>query len=150
MGGKLSKSKYTAFWQCPKILWMKTHMPDMEVIDPAMQSRFESENEVGDLAQWPGKQKNVFLAELRIYARFLSHGMEITAQLIYCTNRAMVMLYMRSRGLLSKSLKDAYTIYFCQGSIPYGENPTFEKRQVDISRIIVCCLYMNLVLLHRI
>ena len=50
MKRNLSKSKYTAFRQCPKILWLKTYMPDMEVIDDALQSRFESGNEVGDLA----------------------------------------------------------------------------------------------------
>lgn len=46
----LSKSKYTAFRQCPKILWMRTYNPEAEVIDPSLQARFESGNEVGDLA----------------------------------------------------------------------------------------------------
>lgn len=46
----LSKSKYTAFRQCPKNLWMKAYKPEEEVIDPSLQSRFESGNEVGDLA----------------------------------------------------------------------------------------------------
>lgn len=46
----LSKSKYTAFRQCPKILWMKIYKPEEEVIDPSLQSRLESRNEVGDLA----------------------------------------------------------------------------------------------------
>lgn len=46
----LSKSKYTAFRQCPKILWMRTYKPEEEVIDAALQARFEAGNEVGDLA----------------------------------------------------------------------------------------------------
>lgn len=46
----LSKSKYTAFRQCQKNLWMKAYKPEEEVIDPSLQSRFESGNEVGDLA----------------------------------------------------------------------------------------------------
>lgn len=50
MSRYLSKSKYTAFRQCPKILWMRTYKPDEEVMDPALVSRFESGNEVGDLA----------------------------------------------------------------------------------------------------
>ena len=35
MSRYLSKSKYTAFRQCPKILWMRTYKPDEEVMDPA-------------------------------------------------------------------------------------------------------------------
>ena len=50
MSRYLSKSKYTSFRQCPKILWMRTYKPDEEVIGPALQARFESGNEVGDLA----------------------------------------------------------------------------------------------------
>ena len=46
----LSKSKYTAFRQCQKNLWMKAYKPEEEVTDPSLQSRFESGNEVGDLA----------------------------------------------------------------------------------------------------
>lgn len=46
----LSKSKYTSFRQCSKILWMRTYKPEAEVIDPSLQARFESGNEVGDLA----------------------------------------------------------------------------------------------------
>lgn len=46
----LSKSKYTAFRQCPKNLWLRTYKPEEEVIDAALQARFEAGNEVGDLA----------------------------------------------------------------------------------------------------
>ena len=46
----LSKSRYTAFCQCPKILWLNVFNPDVATIDPALQARFEKGNEVGDLA----------------------------------------------------------------------------------------------------
>ena len=46
----LSKSRYTAFCQCPKNLWLSVYHPELAKIDEALQSRFESGNEVGDLA----------------------------------------------------------------------------------------------------
>lgn len=46
----LSKSKYTTFCQCPKVLWLKTYKPDVEVFDDARQAILERGNEVGDLA----------------------------------------------------------------------------------------------------
>ena len=46
----ISKSRYTAYCQCPKNLWLKTYKPNLQVIDASLQSRFERGNEVGDLA----------------------------------------------------------------------------------------------------
>ena len=46
----LSKSKYTKFCQCDKLLWLKTYKPEKEVVDDATKRRFEQGNEVGDLA----------------------------------------------------------------------------------------------------
>ena len=46
----LSKSRYIAFCQCPKNLWLKVHKPEEAKDDPALQARFEQGNEVGDLA----------------------------------------------------------------------------------------------------
>ena len=46
----LSKSRYTAFCQCPKNLWLKVYKPEEAKDDPALQARFEKGNEVGDLA----------------------------------------------------------------------------------------------------
>ena len=46
----LSKSRYTAFCQCPKNLWLKVHKPEEAKEDDAMKARFEQGNEVGDLA----------------------------------------------------------------------------------------------------
>ena len=46
----LSKSKYTRFCQCPKMLWLDTYRPELAVQNPALQRRFQEGNEVGDLA----------------------------------------------------------------------------------------------------
>ena len=46
----LSKSRYTAFCQCPKLLWLKTYKPEEAPVDEALQARFEQGNVVGDLA----------------------------------------------------------------------------------------------------
>lgn len=46
----LSKSKYTRFCQCPKMLWLDTYRPELAVPDPALLRRFQEGNEVGDLA----------------------------------------------------------------------------------------------------
>lgn len=46
----LSKSKYTTFCQCPKSLWLKNYMPEVEVVEDDRQARLERGNEVGDLA----------------------------------------------------------------------------------------------------
>ena len=50
MPKSLSKSRYTAFCQCPKNLWLKVYQPEEAKDDPALQARFEQGNEVGDLA----------------------------------------------------------------------------------------------------
>lgn len=46
----LSKSKYTRFCQCPKMLWIDTYHPELAVQDASLQRRFQEGNEVGDLA----------------------------------------------------------------------------------------------------
>ena len=50
MSKSLSKSRYTAFCQCPKNLWLKVYKPEEAKDDPVLQVRFEQGNEVGDLA----------------------------------------------------------------------------------------------------
>ena len=46
----LSKSRYTAFCQCPKNLWLKVYKPNEATIDAGMEARFAQGNVVGDLA----------------------------------------------------------------------------------------------------
>ncbi len=47
---KLSKSKYTRFCQCPKMVWLDKNKPYLAAEDEALKRRFEEGNEVGDLA----------------------------------------------------------------------------------------------------
>ena len=47
---RLSKSRYTTYCQCPKALWLKVYKPDEATVDASVEARFESGNEVGDLA----------------------------------------------------------------------------------------------------
>ncbi len=47
---RLSKSRYTAFCQCPKNLWLKVYKPEEATIDAGMEARFAQGNVVGDLA----------------------------------------------------------------------------------------------------
>ena len=46
----LSKSKYCAFVQCPKNLWLGANKPELAVTDPSAESRMEEGNVIGDLA----------------------------------------------------------------------------------------------------
>ena len=46
----LSKSRYTTFCQCPKALWLRVYKPELQNVDEALQARFDTGNEVGDLA----------------------------------------------------------------------------------------------------
>ena len=46
----LSKSKYCAFFQCPKRLWLQTYHPELSEDNAALDARMETGNEVGDLA----------------------------------------------------------------------------------------------------
>ena len=46
----LSKSKYCAFSQCPKRLWLQTYHPELSEDNAALDARMETGNEVGDLA----------------------------------------------------------------------------------------------------
>lgn len=45
-----SKSKYTGFWQCPKITWLDKYKPEEKEIDEGTLTRIASGNLVGDLA----------------------------------------------------------------------------------------------------
>ena len=47
---QLSKSRYTAFCQCPKNLWLKLYKSNEATIDAGLQARFAQGNVVGDLA----------------------------------------------------------------------------------------------------
>ena len=46
----LSKSKITAFEQCPKRLWLQTHKRELAELDPGAETRFAAGHAVGDAA----------------------------------------------------------------------------------------------------
>ncbi len=46
----LSKSKYCALWQCPKIAWLRKYKPEELELDESVLKRMKEGNEVGDLA----------------------------------------------------------------------------------------------------
>ncbi|WP_240344824.1 Dna2/Cas4 domain-containing protein [Novosphingobium sp. THN1] len=46
----LSKSKITAFEQCPKKLWLATHRPELAEQDDGAEARFATGNAVGEIA----------------------------------------------------------------------------------------------------
>lgn len=46
----LSKSKYCLLWQCPKLLWLEKHHPELKTGDAARDERMVTGNEIGDLA----------------------------------------------------------------------------------------------------
>ena len=50
MAKRLSKSRYTTYCQCPKALWLKVYKPDEAAVDASVETRYESGNEVGDMA----------------------------------------------------------------------------------------------------
>ncbi len=46
----LSKSKYCALWQCPKMAWLNQYKPEVKTLDASVEARMAAGNEVGDLA----------------------------------------------------------------------------------------------------
>ena len=46
----LSKSKISAFEQCPKRLWLQTHKAEVAPVNESADARFATGNAVGDLA----------------------------------------------------------------------------------------------------
>ncbi len=55
---RLSKSRFVAGWQCPKLLWWKAHEPEAEELQPdkVLQDLFDQGQVVGELARrlFPG------------------------------------------------------------------------------------------------
>lgn len=46
----LSKSRITAFEQCPKRLWLSVHRPELSVTDSPSKARLAAGNDVGSVA----------------------------------------------------------------------------------------------------
>ena len=63
----LSKSKYTRFCQCPKMLWLDTYHPELAVQDEALLRRFREGNEIGELAENSKIPKKCVPGQVRIF-----------------------------------------------------------------------------------
>jgi len=71
---KLSKSRYTAFCQCPKNLWLGVYHPEYAPeVDPMTQARFETGSAVGELA------KQLFPGTEDVTTRNADGGLDLTA-----------------------------------------------------------------------
>ena len=51
MKKNLSKSRYTAFCQCPRNMWLGVNKPELAMVDDSAEARFEKGTEVGELAK---------------------------------------------------------------------------------------------------
>lgn len=95
----LSKSKYCAFAQCPRNLWLKTYKPELATIDNSLDARMEAGNEIGDLA-------------MQLFGDFV----EVTA---HKDNGNMDLSEMIART--NDLLKQAYPV-ICEASFSYNGN----------------------------
>lgn len=64
-----SKSRYTAYCQCAKNLWLRVYHPEFVAeVDPVAQARFDTGSAVGELDTWAmvkvWEKLRVFLHEL--------------------------------------------------------------------------------------
>lgn len=51
MKKNLSKSRYTAFCQCPRNMWLGVYKPELAKVEDSAEARFEKGTEVGELAK---------------------------------------------------------------------------------------------------
>ena len=72
----LSKSRYAAFCQCPRNLWLAVHNPGcVDPVDSTVQARFDKGAEVGELA------KKLFPGTVDVTTRKADGGLDIAAML---------------------------------------------------------------------
>lgn len=71
---KLSKSRYTAYCQCPKNLWLGVYHPEYaSEVDSMTQARFETGSAVGELA------KQLFPGTEDVTTHYADGGLDLTA-----------------------------------------------------------------------
>ena len=95
----LSKSKYCAFAQCPRNLWLKTYKPELATPDNSVEARMEAGNEIGDLA-------------MQLFGDFI----EVSA---YKNNGKMDLSEMIART--NELLRENYPV-ICEASFSYNGN----------------------------
>ena len=99
MAKGLSKSRYTAFCQCSKNLWLKVYKPEEATVDASLEARFEIGNEVGDLA-------------MGLFGSFV----EVTAKREDCNLDLMEMVEMTKKEM------ERGTENICEASFTYENN----------------------------
>ena len=124
----LSKSKYTRYCQCPKMLWLDTYKKELAKEDPALERRFAEGNEVGDLAMgllgdyvettaYTDDGKLDIPVMLKNTKKYLAQGVENICEAAFSKNRcycAVDILHKTSAGYeiyevkSSAEIKDVY------------------------------------------
>ena len=112
----LSKSKYCALWQCPKLAWLKKYKPELQIIDEATLAIMKTGSEVGDLAMglfgdfvevtaYDGEKLDLtkMIEARRLSARRRSRITGSTAPSISSKRRTAAGRYTRSRAPLTVS-----------------------------------------------
>lgn len=152
---KLSKSKYTRYCQCPKMLWMDTYKKECGVEDPALIRRFAEGNEVGDLAMGlfgdfvettacTEDGKLDIPAMLKNTKKYLAQGVENICEAAFSKNNcycAVDILHKTAQGYdicEVKSSTEIKEIYLCD--VAY-QKWVLESSGLNIGRVFIA--YIN-------
>ena len=122
----LSKSKYTRYCQCPKMLWMDTYKKECAKEDPALQRRFDEGNEAGDLAMgllgdyvettaYTADGRLDIPAMLKNTKKYLAQGVENICEAAFSKNRCYCAV-----DILHKT-QEGYDIYEVKSSAELKE-----------------------------
>ena len=152
---KLSKSKYTRYCQCPKMLWMDTYKKECGVEDSALIRRFAEGNEVGDLAMGlfgdfvettacTEDGKLDIPAMLKNTKKYLAQGVENICEAAFSKNNcycAVDILHKTAQGYdicEVKSSTEIKEIYLCD--VAY-QKWVLESSGLNIGRVFIA--YIN-------
>ena len=152
---KLSKSKYTRYCQCPKMLWMDTYKKECGVEDPSLVRRFAEGNEVGDLAMGlfgdfvettacTDDGKLDIPAMLKNTKKYLAQGVENICEAAFSKNNcycAVDILHKTAQGYdicEVKSSTEIKEIYLCD--VAY-QKWVLESSGLNIGRVFIA--YIN-------
>ncbi len=118
---QLSKSKYTRYCQCPKMLWLDTYKKELAEVDPALQHRFDEGHQVGELA------KNLFGDYIDVTSYKEDGGLDIP-QMLKNTRKCIV----KNVGNICEA---AFSIdgCYCAVDILHKENDGYEIYEVKSS-----------------
>lgn len=149
-----SKSKYTGFWQCPKITWLDKYKPEEKVIDESTLARMTSGNEAGDLAMGlfgdftevtaTREDGKLDLDEMkRKTAECIANGVENICEAsfdyngLYC---AVDILHKEKGGYAIYEVKSATSIkYYYLADVAY-QKYVLEKCGVNVTGTYIACI----------